>query len=305
MTVHTPQPGQPVIELWTFFVGRPGGRVPLSRRLARMRVVTPNRLTAVALALGVARGGCFATGRLRIGGALFLLRFFVDCLDGTGSPGSRASCSKRGALFDLGADVIGVTAGYAALGWYLVDAGRLDLAWLLALLGAARPLQLGARTTASGSRPEAGLGTGGASHQWSPSVGTAAPLGDVLRTAEGSRRCRGRWSARSPRSAWRRCCCPPTSLALGDLDRGPGLLRLRRPAQRPPGLADRRPSRPHQAVDPDMTTAAAVDVVIATRNRPELLRTRDRRVVAQTVNCDITCHVVFDQCEPDESLASD
>ena len=38
-------------------------------------------------------------------------------------------------LGDLGADVIGVTAGYAALGWYLVDSGRIDLAWLLALLG--------------------------------------------------------------------------------------------------------------------------------------------------------------------------
>ena len=54
-----------------------------------------------------------------------------------------------------------------------------------------------------------------------------------------------------------------------------------------------------------MTTAAAVDVVIATRNRPELLRRAIAGVVGQTVNCDITCHVVFDQCEPDESLASD
>ena len=54
-----------------------------------------------------------------------------------------------------------------------------------------------------------------------------------------------------------------------------------------------------------MTTATAVDVVISTRNRPELLRRAVAGVVAQTVNCDITCHVVFDQCEPDESLASD
>ena len=54
-----------------------------------------------------------------------------------------------------------------------------------------------------------------------------------------------------------------------------------------------------------MTTATAVDVVISTRNRPELLRRAIAGVVAQSVNCDITCHVVFDQCEPDESLASD
>ena len=54
-----------------------------------------------------------------------------------------------------------------------------------------------------------------------------------------------------------------------------------------------------------MTSTMAADVVIATRNRPELLRRAIAGVVAQTVNCDITCYVVFDQCEPDESLASD
>jgi phosphatidylglycerophosphate synthase len=168
MTVHTPQPGQPVIELWTYFVVDPVG-VPLSRRLARMSVVTPNRLTAVALALGVAAAACFATGRLRIGGALFLLRFFVDCLDGTVAR-IQGSCSKRGAYVDLGADVIGVTAGYAALGWYLVDSGRIDLVWLLALLGSLGlynwVLDYRKRVAA-----DAGLGTGGASHQFSPSWG--------------------------------------------------------------------------------------------------------------------------------------
>jgi glycosyltransferase involved in cell wall biosynthesis len=54
-----------------------------------------------------------------------------------------------------------------------------------------------------------------------------------------------------------------------------------------------------------VTTAAAVDVVIATRNRPELLRRAIAGVQGQTGDCDITCHVVFDQCELDESLVSD
>ena len=182
MTVHTPQPGQPVIELWTYFVVDPVG-VPLSRRLARMRVVTPNRLTAVALALGIAAAACFATGRLRIGGALFLLRFFVDCLDGTVAR-IQGSCSKRGAYFDLGADVIGVTAGYAALGWYLVDSGRLDLAWLLALLGSLVPLQLGA-----GLPQAVGRGRRARQRRRVPPVvavmGTAATLGDVLQQPGG------------------------------------------------------------------------------------------------------------------------
>ena len=166
MTVHTPQPGQPVIELWTYFVVDPVG-VPLSRRLARMSAVTPNRLTALALALGLAAAACFATGRLRIGGALFLLRFFVDCLDGTVAR-IQGSCSKRGAYFDLGADVVGVTAGYAALGWYLVDTGRLDLGWLLALL-AMLALYNWVLDYRKRMASEAGLGNGGASHQWSAS----------------------------------------------------------------------------------------------------------------------------------------
>lgn len=164
MAVEAPQAGPPVTELWTYFFVDPVG-VPLARRLARMRMVTPNRLTALALALGVAAAACFATGRLRTGGVLFLMRFFVDCLDGTVAR-LQGSCSTRGAYFDVCADVIGVTAGYAALGWYLVDAGRFDLAWLLALLGllCLYNWQLETRKRMAA---QAGLGTGGATHQWS------------------------------------------------------------------------------------------------------------------------------------------
>ena len=51
-----------------------------------------------------------------------------------------------------------------------------------------------------------------------------------------------------------------------------------------------------------MTT---VDVVIATRNRPELLRQAVAAVLDQTTEHDVTCYVVFDRCEPDVSLVSD
>lgn len=50
-----------------------------------------------------------------------------------------------------------------------------------------------------------------------------------------------------------------------------------------------------------MTT---VDVVIATRNRPELVREAVAAVLAQTTEHDVTCYVVFDRCEPDASLVS-
>jgi phosphatidylglycerophosphate synthase len=161
----SPAPGVPVTELWTYFAVDPLG-VPLARRLAPLRAVTPNRLTAVALALGIAAAACFATGRLRTGAVLFLLRFFVDCLDGTVAR-LQGTCSVRGAFADVAADVIGVTAAYAALGWYLVDAGHLDLGWVLALLGALvlYNWELSHRKRLAA---EADLGHGGASHQWSP-----------------------------------------------------------------------------------------------------------------------------------------
>lgn len=163
MAVETPPSGQPVTELWTYFVVDPLG-VPLSRRLARVPAVTPNRLTALALALGIGAAACFATGRLRAGGVLFLLRYFVDCLDGTVAR-LQGSCSVRGAYFDVCADVIGVTAGYAALGWYLVDTGRLDRGWVLALL-AALGLYNWQLETRKRLAARADLGTGGSSHQW-------------------------------------------------------------------------------------------------------------------------------------------
>ncbi len=165
MTVNLPAPGRRVTELWTFVAVDPLA-APLSPRLARMGVVSPNRLTAVAHTLGAGAAFCFATGRLRIGGALFVLRFFVDCLDGRVAR-LQGTSSARGASFDLGVDVIGVTASYAALGWWLVDAGHLDGAWAVALLGAVGLYnwELEHRKHLAAG---AALGTGGATHQWQP-----------------------------------------------------------------------------------------------------------------------------------------
>ncbi|MET0837169.1 MAG: glycosyltransferase family A protein, partial [Marmoricola sp.] len=46
-----------------------------------------------------------------------------------------------------------------------------------------------------------------------------------------------------------------------------------------------------------------VDVVVATRNRPDLLRTALDAIWDQTYEGEIVCTVVFDQCDPDESVA--
>ena len=46
-----------------------------------------------------------------------------------------------------------------------------------------------------------------------------------------------------------------------------------------------------------------VDVVVATRNRPDLLRLALDAIWDQSYAGEIVCHVVFDQCDPDESVA--
>ena len=46
-----------------------------------------------------------------------------------------------------------------------------------------------------------------------------------------------------------------------------------------------------------------VDVVVATRNRPELLRLALDAIWNQSYGGEIVCHVVFDQCDPDETVA--
>lgn len=46
-----------------------------------------------------------------------------------------------------------------------------------------------------------------------------------------------------------------------------------------------------------------VDVVIATHNRPELLRVALDAVLGQTYEGKITCYLVFDRSEPDQALA--
>lgn len=51
-------------------------------------------------------------------------------------------------------------------------------------------------------------------------------------------------------------------------------------------------------------SAEAVDVVIATRNRPDLLTEAITAVLQQTHPGQITIHVVFDQCPPDPGVAA-
>ncbi len=60
------------------------------------------------------------------------------------------------------------------------------------------------------------------------------------------------------------------------------------------------PTTPETTGDPGLPT---VDVVVATRNRPELLALALEAIWNQTYAGEIVAHVVFDQCEPDTSVA--
>jgi glycosyltransferase involved in cell wall biosynthesis len=62
----------------------------------------------------------------------------------------------------------------------------------------------------------------------------------------------------------------------------------------------------HEVTDPAVSAGAlpAVDVVIATHNRPELLRVALAAVLGQTYAGQINVFLVFDRSEPDQSLAS-
>jgi len=137
---------------------------PLARWLVPRRWISPDLVTLFALACALGASACFATGHLRTGGALFLLRYFADCLDGKLAR-LRGTSSAHGALLDIACDVVGIHLTAAALGWWAVRTDRLDVAWALALLAA-----LGIYNWALAHRKHlahlAGAGEGGSGHVW-------------------------------------------------------------------------------------------------------------------------------------------
>lgn len=105
-------------EIWTRLVIDPIAG-PLGRAIAQVPGVTPNRVTAASATAGLGAAACFATGQLRYGGALFIVRFLLDVVDGVVAREQSAQ-SVRGAAFDVAADVAGIGLCFGALSWYLV-----------------------------------------------------------------------------------------------------------------------------------------------------------------------------------------
>jgi phosphatidylglycerophosphate synthase len=123
---------RPTHSIWTRLTVYPV-IAPLAVLVSRWSFVTPNRITALAGLLAAGSVACFLTGQLRLGGLLFILRYMADCLDGQVAR-VQGRGSTVGAAFDIVMDVVGISAIFASLTWYLVTGGRLPLWEALALL---------------------------------------------------------------------------------------------------------------------------------------------------------------------------
>ncbi len=92
-------------------------------------------MTGVAILLALGSAACFAVGLFQLGGLLFLLRFFVDCLDGKVAR-AQSTSSARGAVLDLAADIGGIALVVASLSWTLLRRDEVNELVPVALLRA-------------------------------------------------------------------------------------------------------------------------------------------------------------------------
>ena len=103
-----------------------------------------------------------------MGGLLFLLRFFVDCMDGKVAR-AQGTSSTRGAALDIAADVGGIALVTAAISWTLLRRDDVNELVPVALLGAMLFYNWGLAYRKQLASP-LGLGEGGADHTKQVSV---------------------------------------------------------------------------------------------------------------------------------------
>ena len=95
--------------------------VPLVGRVLDRPSVTPNRLTAAAVAVGWAAAAAFAFGATVAGALLFQVSFAIDCMDGK-LAASRGTSSRWGGWIDLVGDALTtIPCVLALIGRHVVD----------------------------------------------------------------------------------------------------------------------------------------------------------------------------------------
>ena len=106
--------------------------VPLSAFAARLRAVTPNRLTGLSVVLALGAAALFATGQLVAGALVYQLSFVADCMDGKVAS-IRQSRSSWGGFFDVSGDTVRFVACFTSLALVSVG-GKVDAWHLLPVL---------------------------------------------------------------------------------------------------------------------------------------------------------------------------
>ncbi|WP_327584332.1 CDP-alcohol phosphatidyltransferase family protein [Nonomuraea sp. NBC_00507] len=104
-------------------------------RWAARRGLTPNQVTLISIALGVAAAACFATGErpwMVLGGVLIYFAFVFDCVDGQVARYAR-KFGVLGAWLDATFDRFKEYVVFAGLALGYVIAGNSDDIWILAL----------------------------------------------------------------------------------------------------------------------------------------------------------------------------
>lgn len=98
--------------------------IPLSRFLARRKLLTPDQVTMLALVAGLGVGPCFAYATrwsLALGAVFFYAAFVFDCVDGKLARALQVT-SERGKALDALADGGRRAAGSLGIGLYLWNA---------------------------------------------------------------------------------------------------------------------------------------------------------------------------------------
>ncbi len=121
---------------WTVVVIDPIA-APLVRLLARVRPVTPNRVTIASVVVAILSAVAWVRGHSVAAALLFQAAFLLDCIDGKLAH-LRGDASRYGAWMDSVADAVRMAACYGGLAWWL--AGRPDFDRRAALVLAAYPV---------------------------------------------------------------------------------------------------------------------------------------------------------------------
>jgi phosphatidylglycerophosphate synthase len=129
-------PGAKKRDYWWTVLATDPLAVPLAGFLARRRWLTPDQVTAIALALGLSVGVAFATGTragLVAGGVLFYGAFLFDCVDGKLARALGVTSEKGEALDHLadGGRRASASLGLALWAWRSDAAESTDVLWVV------------------------------------------------------------------------------------------------------------------------------------------------------------------------------